>query len=241
MRRISLVSLCLVLAVGLAAQAKPPARAKIKLMVQVGGCCHDFTNLPPILKHVLEKTGDFDVTITDDRSKLASPAVDAYDEVLFYTQGGELTPEQEKGITQFVSNGKGIAGIHCASDSFPKSDAWWPLIGGRFTGHRHMEFTVKIEDTDHPITCWLNDFQINDEDYDHNLCPDAKLHILARRPKDGQPAAWVQDYGKGRVFFTGLGHDEVAWKNPAFQELVVRGLYWAAGRAPKSPEGEQTK
>jgi len=46
---------------------------------------------------------------------------------------------------------------------------------------------------------------------------------------------WVQPWGKGRVFNTTLGHGKAAWANPHFQRLVVRGLYWAAGREPKDP------
>ena len=44
---------------------------------------------------------------------------------------------------------------------------------------------------------------------------------------------WVQDYGRGRVFNTTLGHDGKAWKSEEFQKIVRRGLYWAAGREPK--------
>ncbi len=55
------------------------------------------------------------------------------------------------------------------------------------------------------------------------------------RGDERQCMAWVQQYGKGRVFYTGLGHGKEAWTNPAFQRLVVRGMYWAAGRQPKIP------
>lgn len=46
---------------------------------------------------------------------------------------------------------------------------------------------------------------------------------------------WVQPYGKGRVFYTSLGHGKEAWTNRHFQRLVVRGLYWSVGRKPKEP------
>ena len=46
---------------------------------------------------------------------------------------------------------------------------------------------------------------------------------------------WVQEFGKGRVFNTTLGHGQQAFDNPQFQRLVVRGLYWAAKRQPKDP------
>ena len=50
-----------------------------------------------------------------------------------------------------------------------------------------------------------------------------------------QAMCWVSHYGKGRVFYTANGHGTEAWTNPAFQRLVTRGIYWAAGREPKDP------
>jgi hypothetical protein len=37
-------------------------------------------------------------------------------------------------------------------------------------------------------------------------------------------------HGKGRVFYTALGHREDVWLNPAFQEMLLGGLNWALGR-----------
>ena len=50
-----------------------------------------------------------------------------------------------------------------------------------------------------------------------------------------QSMGWVQHYGKGRVFYTSLGHGREAWTNPHFQRLVARGIYWAIGAQPKAP------
>lgn len=232
---IAILAAAYVLGIALQADAKPPIRPKIKLLFEVGGPFHDNKKLHEMLKEMLEKSGDFQVTISYDRALLTAPAINQYDEVLIYTTGGDATPAIEKGLTDFVESGKALVGIHSATDSFKNSDAYLRLLGARFKTHKSGPFMVKIEDTRHPITCWLDDFEITDEDYTHNYVKDAPLHILARRPKDNEPVAWTQQIGKGRVFYTGLGHGASAWNNPSFQELVVRGLYWAAGRAPKSP------
>ena len=55
------------------------------------------------------------------------------------------------------------------------------------------------------------------------------------RGNERQSMAWVQQHGKGRVFTTGFGNDQGSWANPQFQHLVVRAMYWAAGRTPKDP------
>lgn len=227
------VLLCLAIAILLlvsAASAAPAGQAKIKVLLLVGGGSHDFKNLPPVIASVLEKTGEFAVTITEDRNELTAPKIGKYDEVLIYAQGGELTPDQEKGLTEFVAGGKGLAGIHCASDSFKNSDAYWNMLGGRFTGHGFGNWPIHITAKRNPIVRGISNFEIKDEDYDNKIHPDAKVMVLARWGNDGQPAIWTRDYGKGRVFYTGMGHGKEAFENPSFQEVVVRGMRWAAGR-----------
>jgi hypothetical protein len=48
--------------------------------------------------------------------------------------------------------------------------------------------------------------------------------------KDGDYAlTWTKDYGKGRVFYTALGHREDVWEDPRFQTMMVEGILWACG------------
>jgi len=233
------------LAVGLAVlvgtlcvvSAEEAPKAKIRLfMLQGGG--HDWKNHFPILAEILKKTGDFEITMSQDMDELKAENIKKYDVVLFYGSGLNFkTPEQEKGFCDFVRSGGAFAGIHSATDSFKKSEAYWELIGGRFAGHGGGTFTVRILDKDHPITKGLEDFEITDEAYRHRYHEKAKRHDLVRidRGKEQQSMAWVRDYGKGRVFYTSLGHGRQAWTNPHFQRLAVRGIYWAVKRQPKDP------
>lgn len=200
-------------------------------MLQGGG--HDWKNHLPMLRTILEKTGDFTCTLSEDLDQLRAESIKNYDVVLFYGSGQNFSdPAQENGLLDFVRNGGGFAGIHSASDSFKKSDAYWAFIGGRFAGHGSGKFPVVIHDKDHPITKGLEDFEIQDETYSHNYHKNAIMRSLIRmdRGDERQSMAWVRDYGKGRMFYTSLGHGREAWTNPHFQRLVVRGIYWAAGR-----------
>jgi len=231
------------MAVALAASGQ--AGEKIKLhFVQGGG--HDWKGNFPILAALLEKTGDFEITQSQDLDELKAENIQKYDVVLFYGSGLNFKdPAQEQGLCDFVRNGKAFAGIHSASDSFKKSDAYWELLGGRFSGHGGGKFKVVIDDKEHPITQGLEGFEIQDETYRHKYSPKSEklLHHLIHmdRGEEQQSMAWVRDYGKGRMFFTSLGHGKPAWVNPAFQRLVVRGIYWACGREPKDPEVEAPK
>jgi len=220
-----------------ATAARKPKPAKVLFLV--GGGFHDYKSLPPILADKLNATGDFQVTITEDRNELTAPKINKYDVALFYTQGGEITPEQEKGLTDFVSKGKGWVGIHSASDSFTNSDAYWNMVGGRFSGHGGGDFHVKIVTQRLDVSRGLTGFDVNDDEtYDHKFHKDAKIIAFARREPGGEPAAWIRFYEEGRVFYTGLGHGQPTWENPAFQKLMIRGMYWAAGR--KTPCKEAT-
>jgi type 1 glutamine amidotransferase len=211
---------------------------KIRILFLRGGGIHDWRGLSPILVDALNKTGDFEVDLTENLDDLRVEKARDYDVVLFYCTGLNFSdPAQEKGLCDFVRNGGGYAGIHSASDSFKRSDAYWELLGGRFAGHGGGKYTVHVYDRSHPITKGLEDFVIQDETYRHAYHRNACIHCLVRmsRGNERQCMGWVQHYGKGRVFYTGLGHGKAAWTNPGFQRLVVRGLYWAAGREPKDP------
>ncbi|MEP0766230.1 MAG: DUF1080 domain-containing protein [Fimbriimonadia bacterium] len=206
--------------------------AKIKVLFLSGWTIHEHETLPPVLLRALNATGDFEVTLSSDKSLLAK--LSPYDVVLLYTTGGDLTKEEETGLWNFVDNGKGLAGIHSASDSFKNSDKFWQLLGGRFVSHGAGTYKVNIKRGGPvpEIVAGLGDFTITDETYVNDIHKKSFIQPLAYRAEDNEPAAWIQQQGKGRVFYTNLGHGMPAWTNESFQKLVVNGLYWVAGRTP---------
>ena len=209
---------------------------KIKVLL-VGGRGHDWNDFHAVIAPVLEKTGDFEVTLTTKLDDLKAESINKYNVVLFYGSGGDFADKaQEEGLEAFVKNGGGMAGVH-ATDAFKKSDVYWKLMGGQFTTHGGGKFMLRIEDNKHPVTAPMKDFEIQDETYQNKVHPDAKLHSLGKidRGNEQHSMVWVQEYGKGRIFSTTLGHGKEAFVNPSFQQLVVRGFYWAAGREPKDP------
>jgi type 1 glutamine amidotransferase len=223
------------LALSLAQTAVAAEKIKVLLM---GGRGHDWKGFHAVISEVLTKTGDFELTLSDKLDDLKTESIRKFDVVMFYGSGGNFTaPEQEQGLATFVQKGGGLVGVH-ATDAFKKSDVYWRLLGGRFTGHGGGKFMMRIEDKKHPITVTLEDFEISDETYRNKIHPKAKLHSLARmdRGEEQQSMVWVQQDGKGRIFNTTLGHGKAAFDNSHFQRLVVRGLYWAAGKKPKDPK-----
>ncbi|NQT84554.1 ThuA domain-containing protein [bacterium] len=209
---------------------------RIKVLWLRGGPVHDWRNNPPIVKAVLDATNDFEVTFTENLDDLKE-RIKQFDVLAVYTTGMTLSKEQESGMCDFVRNGGGFVGIHSATDSFKNSDRYWEMVGGRFAGHGGGRYTVYIYDKEHPITKNLKAFEIEDETYRHNFHANAQMRSLIRmsRGNEKQSMGWVSYYGKGRLFYTGLGHGKPACSNPSFQRIVVRAMYWAAGREVKDP------
>ncbi len=231
---LAVVSLMIFTSQGVAAEQVAAERVNVLLL---GGRGHDWKGFHGVISDVLDKTGDFKVTLSADLNDLKSLTAKKYDLVLFYGSGGNFTDDaQEKGLEQFVAAGGGLVGVH-ATDAFKQSDVYWRLLGGRFIGHGGGKFTIRIDDKKHPITAAMKDFEIQDETYRDNYHPDFKLQSLGHidRGNEQQSMIWTQQYKSGRVFNTTLGHGREAWTNPAFQQLVVRGLYWAVRREPKDP------
>ncbi len=74
----------------------------------------------------------------------------------------------------------------------------------------------------------------------------SKVHVLLsldKYPNDGSPEAnqpgdhlisWVKSYGKGRVFYTELGHRDEMWRDPNYQAHITGGIRFALGLASGS-------
>lgn len=205
-----------------------------QVLILDGGCCHEWEKISPLIQELLESTGAFQVTITDDREYLRPENIRAFDQVILTTQGGVISEEQKKGLLNFVKNGGGLTVNHAAAGAFRESDDgavdYFRMLGGKFISHKYKKFRVEIEDPDHPITRNLDAFEIEDEDYIHEFYPESPIHVLLRRPDDNEPVSWVRDYGKGRIFYIALGHKAEAWNNRTFQKILVRGVFWTAGQ-----------
>ena len=211
---------------------------KIKVLY-MGGRGHDSPGYEKFLTGFLARQGGFELVISNKLDDLRAGTIEKYDVVFFFGSGGNFTdPAQEKGFGDYVKNGGGVVGVH-ATDAFKKSDVYWRIFGGQFIGHGGGTFPIEFTDTKHPITKGMKGFEISDESYRDKFHPETvdKLHHLGRinRGNENHSMIWIHEYGKGRLFSTGLGHDEKAWQNPALQKLTLRALYWAARKPVKDP------
>jgi type 1 glutamine amidotransferase len=223
------------------------AARKVLYLTHSAGWKHDVLPLSEqILKQIGERSRAFDVTATQDCSLLSRDNLKQYDAVVFYTTGElPISDEQKAAFLDFIKSGKGFVGIHSATDTFYKWPEYGELIGGYFDQHPwHQDVTVKVEDRRHPATRHLESpFKIKDEIYQFKNFSRDRVHVLlsleansvdltlpaVHRTDKDFALAWWRNYGRGRVFYTALGHRAEVWQDERFQQHLLGALRWAMG------------
>ena len=203
-----------------------------------------------------EKTGAFSVVISDDLDMLAADVLAQFDAVCFNNtthlkMSPEETPELCKSLMAFIKGGKGVVGIHAATDNFYDWPEAMEMMGGKFTGHPWGgggTWAMKIDQPDHPLMAPFEGqgFKIKDEIYrtEPPLYGRDKALVLMSldlsdegppAPKLKSPAmpipgsAGSRTGARGRVFYCSLGHDHAVTWTPPVLEHYLRGIQFALG------------
>ena len=182
--------------------------------------------------------------------------LDYFDAVLFYTNGDtNLTPEQKQDLLDFVAkDGKGFIGIHTATATAVNWPEYGEMLGGVFDNHPWGIADAKIV-VERPLFPAMKSLKtgmfLKDEHYAMLAKPysRANVDVLARidtssvnmkapmvHRSDGDfPVAWIRSYGKGRVFYTWLGHTDASWDDPRVRTMTLEAIKWAisGGQTPK--------
>ena len=217
-----------------------------------------------VLGELAEKSGAFTVEYvrTDDEmaQKMTAEALKAYDGVIFANTTGELPLPDKEAFMEWLKSGKAFIGMHSAADTFHPFPPYREMLGAEFeTHHSQAQVDCINQDPSNPACRRLGPtFQVKDEIYLMKNFERSKVHGLlgldkhpADNSKEGNaqtpgdyPIAWVKEYGKGRVFYTSLGHREDVWdpntpetfkrENPksvaeAYQQHILGGIKWALG------------
>ena len=168
-----------------------------------------------------------------------------------------MSAEGKAAFLEAIEKGKGFIGTHSATDTFhspgnkehgearykpdgDKADPYVKMIGAEFIRHGEQQSSHMIcEDKKFPgMDAVRFDFSPLEEWYSlKNFAPD--LHVLLVQETSGMkgdmyqrppyPATWARLHGKGRVFYTSMGHREDIWTNPVFQNVLAGGINWAVG------------
>jgi predicted dehydrogenase len=190
-----------------------------------------YSSFAEMFRPLMEATGQFTVESTQDRNRLRD--LSGFDAVALYIGGGEITPEQERGITGFVRGGGGLLAVHGATAGLGKYDAYIEMVGTEFTGHDPLApFEVETDIEAGDILPRLNPrFHVVDECYNWKVRTDAPLRVFQHGTwrLERKPLGYVRDYGAGKVFYTALGHDHRTFQHPDFQDQLFKGLRYVTG------------
>ena len=183
-----------------------------------------------------------DVTISTSLEPYADKTLmDTIDLVIQTYTMSTITREQEKGLVDAViKNGTGMAGWHGGMcDSFRNNVDYQYMTGGQWVAHpgNIVDYTVNIVDQKDDVTKGLKDFALKSEQYYMHVDPNVK--VLATTRFNGNvnawidgcvmPVTWKKMHGKGRIFYTSVGHNLAhITEKPDAIEMLKRGIRWAS-------------
>lgn len=186
------------------------------------------------------KTQGFRVTVADTLDPYADGGfMRSLDLVVQIFTMGTIKKEQLKGLLEAVKSGVGLAGWHGGlGDAFRNEPEYQFMVGGQWVSHPGGIIGYRVNVTDHedPVTRGVPDFDLRTEQYYMHVDPNNK--VLATTTFKGDHADWIADavmpvcwkkvYGKGRVFYSALGHTVDVFNVPEALGITRRGLLWAS-------------
>jgi type 1 glutamine amidotransferase len=226
----------------------PDARVKVKRKIDGKDVEVETTALAKYSEDFRARTGEKgqpgqEVT-KENCGRINAETLKNFDVVLFFTTGSPVNKEELKDLSDWVKAGGAFAGTHCATDTL-YVEPYGALIGGFFDGHPwHQKVKLHVEDPKHPGAQGFKEGdEITDEIYQFRDAPYSRehLHIIlsidnnsvdvkkGKRKDQDYAVSWCQEVGKGRSFYTSLGHRREVWRDKRFQEHLFGGLRWAVG------------
>lgn len=248
------------------APASPESDRRVLIFSRTNGFRHSSIETgAATLIQLGQATGAYVAEHTEDESVFERDRLFSYDAVIMLNTTGEIfrprnwskNPDQlaeekarearlKENLVAFVQSGRGLAGMHSATDTYKNWDAYNAMMGGAFAGHPwHMLVRLKNHQPDHPISRMIagRGFEVTDEIYQFRndtakaserrmlLSLTGELADLGKGAReDGYyPISWIDTYGDGRIFYCSLGHrEEIFWNTTVLQHYLA-GIQFALG------------
>jgi uncharacterized protein len=230
-----------------------PAKKRLLIIGEEKGYRHEaVSHAISTIERLGRETGLWDTVIRTDTEALTKKKLEYnaknlndFDVVLFYTGGTlEMDAQQKADFASFIhDDGKGFIGIHSAAITFTDWPEYGEMIGGNYDEHPWGVFDapVIVEDALFPgIGQWPKAFTLSDEIYQMKNYSRDNTRVLMRldpekldlknpkvhRKDNDFAVTWAKMYGKGRVFYTTLGHVESNWDKPEMQTMITDAIKW---------------
>lgn len=201
----------------------------------------------------LGETNHWQVITSIDTAYITAKNLATFDVIVFNNNCGNKGPifstAQHQVLQNYIKNGGGFVGIHCAGAIWKEEVAfqkWYEkLIGTRLEKHpKVQQAKLFVEDNTHIATSHLSkEWVLTDEWHTFSYNPRKKVNVLLSLDEDSytgtpkmqgdHPFTWYQYFDGGRSFFTSLGHTIDIYKNKNYQKLIKGGILWASGQTEK--------
>lgn len=215
----------------------------LKVLVVTGG--HDFEHKPFMsLFEGYEDIEYVEAQLKDDSEIFEDITGWDYDVMVLFNMTQKISPKRQENFKRLVKDGVGVVALHHCMGSYQQWPEYIKIIGGRYnlqaseedgvkrqaSTYKHdADFTIHIEDTQHPITRGLGDFQVHDETYKYcSFEKTNRLLLTTNHPDSDRELGWVRNYGRGKVCFIMVGHGPSIYANPTYRQLVARAIRWSA-------------
>jgi uncharacterized protein len=227
-------------------QAKPKTKKVLVVTVTKGFRHKSIPTAEKVIQEISDSNKSFvvDFARNDEElvAKMSPKNLSAYNGIIFANTSGDLPIPDREAFLNWIKAGHGFIGIHAATDTFNKGKypPYIDMIGGEFAHHGpQVEVECIVDDTKHPSTKHLGkSFKVFDEIYEFKNYERSKVHMLLSLDKHPQdktagyyPIAWSRMFGKGRVFYTALGHREDVIESKWYKDHVFGGIQWVLGLA----------
>jgi uncharacterized protein len=220
----------------------------VRALLVTGGCCHNYKFQAQALTEGIGKSLKVDWTVVNEGGTGTRAEIPLYDnpdwakgfDVVVHNECFADTTSEEyiRKITRAHHAGVPAVVVHCAMHTYrgAQIDDWREFLGVTSKHHDHMSrYPVRIVAPEHPVmqgfkTDWVTAM---DELYIvEKLWPNATALATSKSERDGKEhaVAWVNTYGKARVFGTTYGHSDDTFRDPVFIDLLTRGFKWVLAK-----------
>jgi type 1 glutamine amidotransferase len=213
---------------------------KRALVVWGGWPGHEPQACAGIVERMLTEDG-FSVTVSDSTEAFSDLALQEMSLIVPIVTQSTIAREPLDNLCAAVESGVGLAGFHGGmADSFRNEVKYQFMVGGQWVAHpgNIIDYTVNITRPDDPVMQGIGDFPYRSEQY--YMHTDPNNEVLATTQFGAAhcdwigghmvPVVWKRQHGKGRVFYSSLGHVAAEFAVPQMQTILRRGMAWAATR-----------
>ncbi|WP_274627367.1 ThuA domain-containing protein [Arvimicrobium flavum] len=181
----------------------------------------------------------FEVELAGTTTAFADPAIQELSLIVPIYTMSKIGKEEAANLVAAVEGGVGLAGHHGGmGDAFRECVAYQFMVGGQWVAHPGdiIDYRVDIVQPDDPVMQGIESFSYRSEQYYMHVDPSNE--VLATTTFGGEhawwiegvvmPVVWKRRHGKGRVFYSSLGHQAAEFETPEMRTILRRGMNWAA-------------